>query len=259
MGGGPAGERGPGRPGRRDVAAFFQQGEDPAGALGHGLPGGVAGQVGGRGLLVGGVDPGEIADFTGQGLAVEALGVPLHQDLQRRLQEHLQVVADGAASLLAAVAIGGDDGHQDDHAVAGQGGRHPGGPLHLAFPVGGGEAQVTAEGLAQDVAVQHLHREAPGPQAGRHLPGQRRLSGPWKAGKPYGDPAVGQGRTPPFGDRCRFLRGPVPGCGRRPRRAPGRGPAAGRRPRRPGGSGRGRPPSAAGPLGAGPPGPGRPR
>ena len=167
-----------------------QQREDGSG-LGVGVAvGGGQDQLGRRRGLVGIVDAGEAGDLAGPRLGVEALGVALLALLDGRVDEDLDErdavrVVRGAGPVAAGPvrADERDDGH--DAGV----GEQPGdlaGPADVLVAVGGGEAEVGVEAVAQVVPVEPVGRASRGHQQPLERDGHGRLARARQAGQPHG-------------------------------------------------------------------------
>ena len=100
----------------------------------------------------------------GPGLLVQALGVALLAQLDRRVDEHLDERQAGRrVQRPHQVAVGpvrADQRHEGDDAGVGQQAGHVPDPADVLGPVGGGEPEVAVEAEAEVVAVEHVGRAA---------------------------------------------------------------------------------------------------
>src|SRR6516165_6812907 len=89
--------------------------------------------------------PSEVCDLAGTGAPVQALGVALLADIERRVDVNFHVGVRGTPDLRANRAIGSDDRHQNDHTMAGQQISHEGDAADVFDAMLMGEPESLAE------------------------------------------------------------------------------------------------------------------
>ena len=175
----------------RDSSRLVVRGDDvrpasTAPAMAAGSPSsGRSTSSGCAGGLVRVVDAGEALELAGAGLGVEALGVALLAELDRRVDEHLDEREIGRGVELphrvAVGPVGAHERHERDEAGVGHQGRDVADAADVLGSVLGAEAEVAVEAVADVVAVEHVGRPAGGDE-----PAPRRRRRRWTCPTPTG-------------------------------------------------------------------------
>src|SRR5207247_226455 len=185
-----------------DDPALLEVGEHLPHALLDALGVGAEGDFGVERRLVRRRDASEFRNLSGTGLLVEPRQLALLADLQRTVDHHLDEVAGlhEGAHLVAVGAVGRDEGSQRDDAGVGEQLRHLADAADVLGPVGGREAEVLVEAVADVVTVEDEGVHTPFPQRllERHRDGGLPRAG--EPGEPDGRAAVtGESGTRPSG------------------------------------------------------------
>ena len=138
------------------------------------------------GRLIDAVDAREAAELARTRLAVEALGVARLGDLQRHVDEHLDelVRIEQRAGGVALGPEGRDEGHDHDQAAVDHQLRDLRDAADVLVAVGGAEAEVAAQPVADVVAVEDRGVRTLGEQPLLHQVGDRRLARTGQPGQP---------------------------------------------------------------------------
>src|SRR6185369_364920 len=176
----------------RNVSLAFEEGEDRTEALLRRLSGSVDDELGLLGRLVRRRDAGELGDLAGACLLVEALRIALLALVELALGVDLDEAAFGhrLARDLAIGAIRRDERRDVDDACIRKQRGHFADAANVFGAIGGREAEILVEAVADVVAIEHEAAHAALPQCLFHEVCDRGLARSGKPGQPHGKAAV---------------------------------------------------------------------
>jgi hypothetical protein len=137
----------------------------------------VAFDVGGGRSLIRVVDAGDTVDLSGAGAFVDALEVALLADRERSMHVDFEKITDALPHFVTQSPIRGNRRDQNDHAVTGEHLGNESNPADIFVAAGFAVAEVFAEVLANDVAVEQFDAMSEGAEALAYGSAECSLSG----------------------------------------------------------------------------------